>query len=308
MKTLNDYKIIGIDHGYGNMKTANCCFPTGVIASDTEPPFTNNLLVWNNKYYSIGVGHKEFTADKFIDEDYYILTLAAIARELNRERITDAKVFIAAGLPLTWVTRQKEEFKKYLLQHRTVDFNFRRTDYHIEIIGADVFPQGFAAIAETLGEFKSTTMLCDIGNGTMNLLKISDRKPDMLNMFTEKYGVYQCTLAVREAMMREHHTNLDESIITEVLKKGTADIDGEYLNTIITAAKAYTAEIFRKLREHDYNPKLMKLYVVGGGGCLIRHFGEYDKGRVFINSDICATAKGYEYIAYTKLSKNGGAV
>ena len=42
--------------------------------------------------------------------------------------------------------------------------------------------------------------------------------------------------------------------------------------------------------------------------CLICHFGEYDKGRVFINSDICATAKGYEYIAYTKLSKNGGAV
>ena len=171
-----------------------------------------------------------------------------------------------------------------------------------------MFPQGFAAISERLGEFKGTTMLCDIGNGTMNLLKISDRKPDMLNMFTEKYGVYQCTLAVREAMMREHHTNLDESIITEVLKKGTADIDGEYLKTIITAAKAYTAEIFRKLREHDYNPKLMKLYVVGGGGCLIRHFGEYNKDRVFINSDICATAKGYEYIAYTKLSKNGGAV
>ena len=131
MKTLNNFKIIGIDHGYGNMKTANCCFPTGVIASDTEPPFTNDLLIWNNKYYSIGIGHKEFTADKFTDEDYYILTLAAIARELNRERITDAKIFIAAGLPLTWVTRQKEEFKKYLLQHRTVDFNFRSVNSRV---------------------------------------------------------------------------------------------------------------------------------------------------------------------------------
>ena len=52
----------------------------------------------------------------------------------------------------------------------------------------------------------------------------------------------------------------------------------------------------------------MRLYVVGGGGCLIRNFGEYDKDRVAINSDICATAKGYEYIAYTKLTKNGGIV
>lgn len=38
MKEFNDFKIIGIDHGYGNMKTANCCFPTGVITSDTERP------------------------------------------------------------------------------------------------------------------------------------------------------------------------------------------------------------------------------------------------------------------------------
>ena len=36
--------------------------------------------------------------------------------------------------------------------------------------------------------------------------------------------------------------------------------------------------------------------------------GELFQQSLFINSDICATAKGYEYIAYTKLSKNGGAV
>lgn len=41
----------------------------------------------------------------------------------------------------------------------------------------------------------------------------------------------------------------------------------------------------------------MKLYVVGGGGCLIRNFADYDANRVIINEDICATAKGYEYMA-----------
>ena len=306
MKTFNDFKIIGIDHGYGNMKTANCCFPTGVTRWETEPVFTNDLLVWNDRYYTIGIDHKEFTADKFKDDDYYILTLAAIARELRRARLTEAKIFIAAGLPLTWVTQQKQAFIQYLLQHETVDYSFRKTEYHIEIVGADVFPQGFAAIAEKLGEFKGGTMLCDIGNGTMNILQITDRKPDLLHMFTEKYGVHQCTLAVKEAMMREHHTNLSETLITDVLKHGTADIDKAYLQTITTAAKEYTAQIFRMLREHDYNPKLMRLYIVGGGGCLIRHFGEYDKERTFINPDICATAKGYEYIAVTKLTKNGG--
>ena len=111
MKKFNEMVVIGIDHGYGNMKTANCCFPTGIMKSDTEPTFVGDLLIWNDKYYSIGVGHKEFTADKFNDEDYYVLTLAAIARELRRERITEASVFIAAGLPLTCVSEQKAEFK-----------------------------------------------------------------------------------------------------------------------------------------------------------------------------------------------------
>jgi len=36
MKKFNEMYVIGIDHGYGNMKTANCCFPTGVMKSDTE--------------------------------------------------------------------------------------------------------------------------------------------------------------------------------------------------------------------------------------------------------------------------------
>lgn len=308
MKKFNEMVVIGIDHGYGNMKTANCCFPTGVMKSDTEPTFVSDLLVWNGKYYSIGVGHKEFTADKFTDEDYYVLTLAAIARELRRERITDAAVFIAAGLPLTWVSEQKAEFKKYLLQHSEVSITFRNTEYRIKIVGAEIYPQGFAAVAERLGEFKGANMLCDIGNGTMNLLRIVNKKPDAQRMFTEKYGTHQCALLIREQMMKHHHTTLDDAIITEILKKGTADIDGQYLYTVVKTAKGYTAGIFRRLREHEYDSKLMKLYVVGGGGCLIRNFVEYDASRVIINEDICATAKGYEYMALVTLNRNGGAV
>ena len=80
MKKYKETYIIGVDHGYGNMKTANCCFQTGVTVYEKEPIFKDNLLVWNNKYYLIGAEHKEFSADKMLDEDYYILTLAAIAR------------------------------------------------------------------------------------------------------------------------------------------------------------------------------------------------------------------------------------
>ena len=75
---------------------------------------------------------------------------------------------------------------------------------------------------------------------------------------------------------------------------------------ICKAASDYTREIFHKLREREYNSELMRLYVVGGGGCMIQNFGDYDKDRVTIVRDICATAKGYEAMTVRKIQKNGG--
>ena len=114
MKDYQGMKIIGIDNGYGNIKTANCCFPAGLTAHDAEPVFKDELLVYGGRYYLIGTGHKEFIADKTGDDDHYVLTLAAIARELNAYGLTDATVRLAVGLPLTWVSQQREDFKAYL--------------------------------------------------------------------------------------------------------------------------------------------------------------------------------------------------
>jgi len=308
MKNYNNALIIGIDHGYGNIKTANCCFNTGVTAYDKEPTFKENLLVWNDRYYLIGEEHKEFSADKMLDLDYYVLTLAAIARELNICKTNMADVLIAAGLPLTWVSEQKEAFKKYLLQFDNVDYNFKGKDYHIRIVSADVYPQGFAAIINNLSGFTGVNILCDIGNGTMNVMYVNDKKPDSRRCFTEKFGTNQCLLAIRENIMRIHHAAIDNSVITRVLRFGTADIDESYLKTITDTAKEYVEGIFRRLREHEYDTRLMKLYFVGGGGCLIKNFGSYDGSRVTINDDICATAKGYERMLEMKLIRNGGSI
>ena len=61
------------------------------------------------------------------------------------------------------------------------------------------------------------------------------------------------------------------------------------------------------LYDHEYSPELMKLHIIGGGGCLIRNFAEVDSSRVKILSDICATAKGYEYMAEMVLRKRDRA-
>ena len=191
------------------------------------------------------------------------------------------------------------------MQNKEADFTFRGEDYHVELVGADIFPQGFSAVADRLREFRGVNMLCDIGNGTMNIMYINNGKPVASKCFTEKFGTHQCMLAAREKLMQKYGVAVDDAVIEEVLRYGEADIGRQYLDTIRETAKDYVTGIMRRLREHEYNPELVKLYVVGGGSYLIRNFAELDPARVTINSDICATAKGYELLAQRTL---GGMV
>ena len=297
MKSFIDKIIIGIDHGYGNIKTANHCFKTGITGYDSEPLFTKDMLIYDGRYYLIGEGHKEFLAEKNLDNDYYCLTLAAIAMELSDANLTEADVIIAAGLPLTWTSGQKKAFAEYLSQKAEVDFVFRGVNYHIRIADVKIYPQGYSAVVLYKHKLKGLNILSDIGNGTMNTMYLINGRPQSGMMFTEKFGTYQCTLAIREGFMRRTRRELNDYIIDEVLRTGTAEISDSDLEIITDIAKDYVADIFRRLREHGYDEDSMRLFVAGGGGCLVKNFCPVDISRIVFIDDICAAAKGYEYLA-----------
>ena len=300
--------IIGVDTGNGNTKTAYYHFPSAVITHNGEPTFRNNLLVYNGRCYTIGEGHKEFLAEKPDDQDYYILTLAAVALELRRRGLTSARVHLAAGLPLTWVAGQKESYKAYLLQNEVVDYTYRDVAYHVEFAGADVFPQGFSAVVGSLRDFRGVNMLCDIGNGTMNVMYINNGSPVSDRCYTERYGVYQCMLATREALTRRYQVVVEDFVIEQVFRFNKADISDNYLTTIRESATEYVEGIMRRLREYGYDPGQMRLYVMGGGACLVKNFGSLNAERVTFNDDLCATAKGYETLAAHRLHSRGWSI
>ena len=151
-----------------------------------------------------------------------------IARELNRESIASAKVYLAVGLPITWVGRQRESFRQYMLQRESVDFKYEDKLYSVRIIGCYVYPQGYAAVVEKLNEMTGLSMIADIGNGTVNIIFVSNRKVINTKTYTEKMGVNQCVKAASNAMMNKLGVTVDESIeesiapiVHEIRKIGT---------------------------------------------------------------------------------------
>ena len=95
--------ILGIDHGYYAIKTRNCSFPAGITPfGDREPYTRQNVLTFGGCFFVCGSGRQPIQRDKTANDNYYLLTLAAIAQELQaRGAPRESSVTIAAGWPLT---------------------------------------------------------------------------------------------------------------------------------------------------------------------------------------------------------------
>lgn len=50
----NKIEVIGIDHGWSNIKTSSQVFVTGVKEITTEPALFDGVLEYKGKYYKVG--------------------------------------------------------------------------------------------------------------------------------------------------------------------------------------------------------------------------------------------------------------
>ena len=80
---MSESMIVGVDHGYAAMKTAHFSFPSGLVAYEHEPYTLKDVLEYGGKFYVVGSGRQALQKNKTQTEDYYLLTLAAIAKELS---------------------------------------------------------------------------------------------------------------------------------------------------------------------------------------------------------------------------------
>ena len=66
-------------------------------------------------------------------------------------------------------------------------------------------------------------------------------------------------------------------------------------------ARQYAGNIRKRLVDYGFKEGLVHLYVIGGGGCLLRNYTDLaERPEVTFIADICANAKGYEILAEKK--------
>jgi plasmid segregation protein ParM len=292
-------EVIGIDHGFGATKTANCIFKSGVVASENESYTNKDVLKFKGKYYVCGTGRQGLTKDKTEDENYYILTLVAIAKEIEYRGLPrNLDVIIAAGLPLTSFGREKENFKKYLTPAMLVKFVYEMNEYKINIKDVMLYPQGYTAIASDTRLLKSepSLALIDVGSWTVDCMLINNQVPDASGCRSLEYGMIRCIEQIQEESRRSLGLQLTPAQIEQVLQGKPCSMDNKRKELILIQGEKYTNELMKMLKESGFDSMAIPTILMGGGAMVINSF--LPKGfDIRIIDDIHANAKGYESIA-----------
>ena len=220
-KTMN----IGIDHGYYAIKTRHFSFPAGIAEYSHEPYTLQNTLEFGGKFYVCGTGRQPILRNKMENDNYYLLTLAAIAKEIKqRGGKTECSVRIAAGLPLAGFGREKKPFREYLLRSsQPVCFKFEGIAYKITIEDVKLFPQGYSAIAlhSELIQNEPSVLLMDIGGWTVDLMRLDNGVPNAATCRSLELGMIRCIDETKEQVRRDTGLSVTDAQVERVLTPET---------------------------------------------------------------------------------------
>ena len=291
----NKLEVIGIDHGWSMMKTISQVFVTGVKEITTTPALFGDVLEYEGKFYKVGTVRQEVKDTKVEDDSFYLLTLAAVAKELKRRGLAEAKVFLAVGLPLTRFGAEKNDFIKYLTKNKRVSFKYENEPYYIEIDDVAVFPQCYAAVVDKIPTMAKKTLIVDIGSWTIDIMPVINKSPDESKCVTIPKGLITCMRSINEQCVRQLNGEVDESEIQNIMRYGRSDIDDEYFAIIKAEIEDFVDKVYNSIREFGYNLKTTPIVFVGGGAVVMKNFGSHDAKNISYNDGVDTAREDNEF-------------
>ena len=195
--------LIGVDHGNKQIKTVHCNpFVSGLKQSVTRP-FGQNVLRYQNTYYTLSTERIPYRKDKTEDDRFFILTLFALAGEIEARGAYSSEVQriqLAVGLPPAHFGAQVERFTQYFGQRGMVEFEVQGKPYSIYIEDVACFPQAYAAAATMLHALveEPKAVILDIGGFTADYLLMKNGEIDLTSCDSLENGVILLVLELHQ--------------------------------------------------------------------------------------------------------------
>lgn len=292
---------LGIDHGFGNLKTKHTVFKAGVRRYEKEPEVLKRVVAYERAFYAVGGSRMEVKDDKTQDADYYILTLAGIGEELKVRGIQRAKISLGVGLPLTRVGAEKQAFRAYLLQNREVTFSYEGIPYEIEIEDVEVYPQGYAGILPWLSQCPSPCLVMEWGSWTVEVIYMEERTPVLDRCLSLPYGTIRCMREINKELMRLYNVQAEESNMEKIMLGEAVTLPKKYVSVIEQGIRTYLKKVMQGMKESGFSLEMIPVIHLGGGASVVKRFGAYDPEMTTIHEGVAVNASGYEQLIRRKL-------
>lgn len=306
-------EVIAVDTGNRLVKTPHFAFNAGLVRHGARlPAIRTDMLCFEGQYYSVTEQRNPYLKDKSEDDTYYILSLFAIGKELCRNGTpTPGKhqIFLAVGLPPTHIPFLRDSYSQYFLSHgREIAFEYNGNHLEVEIARVTVYPQGFSAAADLLGQLKDypRTYIVDIGGYTTDVVMLAKGKPDMSFCHSFNFGVIHMDNAIQRIVSAQHDVELEDDHIESTLMGGVTLPSGIQA-TIRKEAERYAGDLMRNLREKGVDPSINMLLFVGGGSELFRDVLTRVCPNALFKTDVKANALGYAKMAARSIGVNYAA-
>ena len=306
--------IISVDHGNKSIKTPHAIFTSGLVMSDGLQGFKTDYIGWNGKYYSLTERRISYLRDKTEDDRFFILTLFAIAKELEYRDVSETldpiEITLLVGLPPAHYEQLHSRFEQYFLRRReAIDFEYNGKYYSVRINKVLSYPQAFAAAVTQYSTLKahSVAYIIDIGGFTIDVLKLRFGRPDLEVVESFEKGVITLYNSIASKCNSQYARILEECEIDEVIRNQPTVLPGEVQQLIRSMTADFLAEFHNFLRERGIDVSTSKCVFAGGGSLLLR--GMIERGNkvafpIFIE-DIHANAIGYEVLYQSEVASSG---
>lgn len=301
--------LIAIDHGNYAIKTTNSSFVSGLSEHTVKPPMCDEILEYNGSYWTLSGKRLSYMRDKTQDDRYFILSLFAIARELEAKNSHShiEHIELAVGLPPEHYGILKDNFAKYFKRYGIIKFNYKDKPYSIIIDKVLVFPQAFAAVIPQSSMLINTLrmFIIDIGGYTTDVLLLRNGKPDMQFCRSLETGIITMNNEIVRKVGALHDMRIEDEHINAVLSGQETILPDDVKNTILSATELHAKDILDQLRELQVDLRSNPAIFIGGGSILFRKFIEASPlvaKADFIESPN-ANAVGYEMLARSQLKR-----
>lgn len=292
--------ILGIDHGNSAIKTENMQFVSGVAMSDFRPPM-GDYIEYDGMYYILTEKRIPYMWDKTLTDDYFILTLFAMAKEIRLRGLdTTQDVILAVCLPPQHFGSMRNPFRDYFMNRQRIQFLYNGIEYNFQIDDAYVYPQAYAAAYLRYEELTSlgSVFLIDIGGYTVDVLKLRYGKPDMQFCLTLNKGIILLNNELKAKYSAQYDMILDDYHIEDVLN-GTSLMDTKLASAITKDAEVYVDDVLRQLKEREIDLLVNGSLFMGGGSILFKRLIENSTmvGSAMYELNVCANARGCKALA-----------